>query len=74
MKIEITELRQEISYYTIPDGTYKAKHSGYELKIETPMGIFIGKCNHGVRGMNIPCIVTVKDGKYELESCGTGKI
>jgi hypothetical protein len=74
MEIKITDLHQEITYYTVPNGTYKGRHSGHEIRFDTPIGEFVGKCDSGVRGMNIPCTITVKDGTYEINYIGNGKI
>lgn len=74
MEIKITDLHQEITYYAVPNGTYKGRHNGYEIRFDTPIGEFVGKCDMGVGCMNLPCTITVKDGKYEINYIGNGKI
>lgn len=50
-----------------PDGSYAGKWGGYTVEV------LVGVCTHklltvdGVRGMNIPCTVTVKGGSGIVE-------
>jgi hypothetical protein len=51
-----------------PEGTYQGKWSGYVVRLEAPQGKYEITTGHGVRGIDIPCFVTVKeDGAIIIE-------
>ncbi len=65
-KNEVTEVYQivEVSVENpIPDGSYGGIKGGYEVKFRVRDRSFKAKTTLGVRGMNIPCVVTVQDGE-----------
>lgn len=51
--------------YIMPDGIYEGKQSGYEVEIST-LGIWF-KTEHGLRGVNIPVVITVKNNEAKVE-------
>ena len=52
----------------VPDGEYEGRWSGYTVQFETPHGKYDGRSTVGVRGMNIPCTVTVTCGQFKVMS------
>lgn len=55
--VEVKELT------SLPDGTYAGKQTGNEYKFTVNGTTYIGKSLQGVRGINIPVTVTIKNGK-----------
>ena len=51
-----------------PDGTFDGTWSGYVVRWETPHGQYEAKSKLGVRGINVPCQVTVKNGQFSAEA------
>lgn len=51
----------------VPDGSYAAKISGYQVILEHNAHIFSLESSVGVRGMNCPCVVIVNGGKFYLK-------
>lgn len=49
-----------------PDGQFDGQWSGYVITFKTPMGVFRGLADIGVRGIDVACIVTVKSGKTSV--------
>lgn len=49
--------------HDVPDGVYAAKWSGYEIRFIVNGITKKEKTTMGVRGMNIPMVVVVIDGK-----------
>ena len=58
----VSDTCRRIPAILLPQGEFAAKRSGYSVMWETPEAIFTGKTENGVRGINIPCTVVVKDG------------
>lgn len=50
----------------VEDGIYDGLQSGYVVQFITPNGEYEGQSNQGIRGMNEPCKVKVKDGKFQV--------
>ncbi len=58
----VTNVKQIIHRYP-PDGKYKGSWSGYEVKFEDNDGdTFEGRTENGLRGIDIPCEVTIENG------------
>lgn len=51
----------------VPDGTYKGLWSGYDIVIEGYKNIGI-KTVDGIKGINIPCIIEIKNKKASIKS------
>jgi hypothetical protein len=51
--------------YIMPDGIYEGKQSGHEVEIST-LGIWF-KTEYGLRGINIPVVITVKNNEAKVE-------
>ncbi len=47
---------------TVPDGVYKGRQGGYEVEILVNDKRVKFHTQHGIRGINIPVTVTIKDG------------
>ncbi|AMV30884.1 hypothetical protein VN12_19675 [Pirellula sp. SH-Sr6A] len=52
--------------FRIPDGEYEGIWGGYGVEFRTDVGIFAARCNMGVRGNAVPCVVSVIDGKFSV--------
>ena len=52
----------------IQDGVFDGLWSGYTVEWEMPAGTYKGKASRGVRGMNIPCTVTIKNARVSVEA------
>lgn len=52
----------------VADGQYEGTMSGYEVKFKTETGEFMTRSLHcGIRGMNVPVVVTIKGNEIEVE-------
>lgn len=51
----------------IPDGTYNGSWSGYDIIIDGYENIKL-KSSDGIKGINIPCIIHVKNKEVRIES------
>lgn len=52
----------------VADGKYEGKMSGYEIIFETQKGQFMTRSLHsGIRGINVPVVVTIKGNEIEVE-------
>ena len=51
----------------IPDGTYNGLWSGYDIFVEGYENIRI-TASEGMKGINIPCIVQIKDKEARVKS------
>jgi hypothetical protein len=52
----------------IADGQYDGTMTGYEVKFKTETGDFMTRTLHyGIRGMNVPVVVTIKGNDIEVE-------
>ncbi len=49
------------------DGEYVGKWGGYKVVFQGSDGLYHGTTIDGVRGIEIPVIVTIKDGKATVE-------
>jgi hypothetical protein len=68
MKSKLSEIRiLNFDSATVTDGTYSGQISGYTVTFQAGKVTFQAKADIGVRGMNVPCIVTQKDGKLSVE-------
>ena len=67
MKSKLSEIRILDVEPTVTDGTYSGQISGYTVTFQAGEVTFQAKADIGVRGMNVPCIVTQKDGKLSVE-------
>lgn len=56
-----------VNFVDIPDGTYKGLWSGYDIFIEGHENIGI-KTSDGIKGLNIPCIIEIKNKKASIKS------
>lgn len=52
----------------IPDGIYEGKWSAYVVNVVINNKLFQLGTKDGVRGLDVPCIVTAKDGAVTVES------
>lgn len=52
---------------TLPDGNYKGLWSGYVVTVTYNGEVHQLKTQIGVRGINCPCVVDVKDGVYKVK-------
>lgn len=52
----------------VEDGMYDGLQSGYVVEFTTSNGKYEGQSNQGIRGMNEPCKVKVKAGKFQVLS------
>lgn len=60
MKISISNVQTPA---VSPDGVYDGKISGYSVVWSVGGVVYLGQSEVGIRGINEPVIVTVKDGK-----------
>lgn len=60
MKVDVGNVQ---SPAVSPDGVYDGKISGYVVVWSVGSVVYSGQSEIGVRGMNEPVVVTVKDGK-----------
>jgi len=51
----------------IPDGNYSGTISGYEVEFLCADNYYMFRVDEGVRGINIPVMVYVINGEYEVE-------
>ena len=56
-----------INKIDIPDGTYQGLWSGYDVVIEGLGDIKI-KTSDGIKGINVPCTITVKNREARIIS------
>jgi ribosomal protein L11 len=60
----ITEISIKVPEVTsVPDGNYSGTWGGYIINVKIKDKEYQMKTEKGVRGINIPVVVTVKDGK-----------
>lgn len=57
-KIKLMTFRKS----ALPDGGYAGLISGYTVTFRTNGRVFEAQAEIGVRGLNVPCTVVVKDG------------
>jgi hypothetical protein len=54
--------------YDVANGQYDGTMTGYEVKFKTEAGEFMTRSLHcGIRGMNVPVVVTIKGNDIEVE-------
>lgn len=51
----------------LPDGQYLGKWGGYSVRVEADGQVHTMQTKDGVRGMNIPCTVSVSKGQATVE-------
>ncbi len=51
----------------LPDGSYSGLMSGYTVSFSVNGKMFEAQAEIGVRGLNIPCTVTVTDGNAAVK-------
>lgn len=66
-QVQYTELGMCCSC-CMPDGEYDGSWSGYTVVFVTPLGECKGRATVGVRGLNIPCKVTIEDGQFTVRA------
>lgn len=72
MKLKAKEMKSNIesiklmSDVILPDGKYKGIWSGYQVDLVIDDNTFQIRTKNGIRGINIPCIINVVDGKIEV--------
>ena len=54
----------------IPDGIYSGLWSGYIVEFEYNGDKYEAEVDRGVRGLNIPCTISVNDGEITVNSNG----
>ena len=47
---------------TLPDGVYEGTWGGYDVEMDVAGYVVTFRVDMGIRGMNEPCLVDVKDG------------
>lgn len=52
----------------LPNGSYPGIWSGYEVDVTIGNQVFKVKTAYGIRGINIPCTVTVENGVVTVET------
>lgn len=68
-KINGTTTRIKAVNPEIPNGTYPGRWSGYEVEFAAFCTTYtVSGLSTGVRGLNIPCTVVVKDGEIEVST------
>ena len=63
---KLTDVRRIESADGHKDGRYEGVWSGYVVRWTTRCGNYEAKSEIGVRGYNVPCVVTVKNGIFYL--------
>lgn len=51
----------------IPNGVYEGLWSGYTVSFFVHGVGYRGESSNGVRGMNIPCVITVNGGRFSVK-------
>lgn len=49
------------------NGSYRGLWTGYKVRVQIGIYSYDFDASEGVRGMNVPCVVHVKDGEYLVE-------
>jgi hypothetical protein len=63
---EMSNVRRIEPAEGVPDGSYIGSQTGYTVRFETPHGTYQGQVTYGVRGINIPRLILVRDGKFSV--------
>lgn len=58
MKTKATNVR--LALRELPQGVFKGFWSGYVVRFETEGEVYNCDTEHGVRGINVPCTVTIE--------------
>jgi len=61
MNVYVDDIVRIESAEGIKAGQYEGLWSGFEVIFETGFGKYVGKSSVGVKGFDVPCIVTVND-------------
>jgi adenine specific DNA methylase Mod len=74
MKAMVLKVSKEIPKLSnvLKDGEYAGAWSGYNVKVRLSKTLIYNlETDVGVRGLNIPCKVTIKDGKATVDTLGS---